>query len=237
MIYVFVYVLAVLLRLASVLAQHQCPAQIFNETGLGQGETYFKVASSWASCCDLCSADVSCRAWTFDGVYNGKKSGPCTNGQPCCILRSTSPSVYKHNRTGKVAGVMPARPAPTPSPAPPPVPAGSQKNIVFITTDDQDLMSGSMRALPHTARLLGKGGANLTQFRVNTPICCPSRSTMLTGRYENSLRSHRHKFIYLSPKRIVYWPTVQNTLRILKYCIRNKIELRSVFCVDLLTMT
>jgi len=43
-----------------------------------------------------------------------------------------------------------------------------------------------MRAMPNTARLLGEGGANLTQFRVNTPICCPSRTTMLSGRYQHN---------------------------------------------------
>lgn len=181
-----------LLCLVAVQGLQQCPARIFNETGLGKGQTYFKTASSWESCCDICSANMSCRAWTFIGVYNGD-TGPCQRGQPCCVLRSTEPSEYNHNHTGKVAGVMPARPTPTPSPVPPPVPAGSQKNIVFITTDDQDLLLGSMRALPHTARLLGKGGANLTQFRVNTPICCPSRSTMLTGRCDSIQSDTDHR--------------------------------------------
>ena len=41
-------------------------------------------------------------------------------------------------------------------------------------------MLGSMRALPNVVRLIAQAGANLTHFRVNTPICCPSRSTMLT---------------------------------------------------------
>lgn len=82
---------------------------------------------------------------------------------------------------------QPVPPAPpVPPPPPPPVPAGSQKNIIFITTDDQDLMLGSMRSMPNTVRLIGEAGANLTSFRVNTPICCPSRSTMLTGRYEHN---------------------------------------------------
>ena len=50
-----------------------------------------------------------------------------------------------------------------------------------------------MQAMPRTAALLGNGGANLTAFRVNTPICCPSRSTMLTGRYEHNNRVTSHE--------------------------------------------
>ena len=45
-----------------------------------------------------------------------------------------------------------------------------------------------LQAMPNTVKLIGEGGANITQFRVNTPICCPSRSTMLTGRFEHNNR-------------------------------------------------
>lgn len=88
----------------------------------------------------------------------------------------------------KVSGIMlrPPSPPPPPPPTPGPVPAGSQKNIIFLVNDDQDLVLGSMKAMPNTVKLLGAAGANLTQFRVNTPICCPSRTTMLSGRYEHN---------------------------------------------------
>ena len=52
----------------------------------------------------------------------------------------------------------------------------------------QDLVLGSMEAMPYTRDvLLGQGGAvNLTNFRVNTPVCCPSRATLLAGRFNHN---------------------------------------------------
>ena len=171
--FINIFLNALLCLVSVVVAAHnQCPARILNETGLGAGETYLKAASSWASCCDLCSADRSCRAWTFVEANHG--AGPCLNGQPCCVLRTTEPSEYHYNRTGKVAGVMPAPPPPAPSPAPPPVPAGSQKNIVFITTDDQDLMMGSMRALPHTRHLLMMISCKFKSILRQMAMCLPN---------------------------------------------------------------
>jgi len=48
-----------------------------------------------------------------------------------------------------------------------------------MITDDQDLTLGSMAQLPTIQTLLNAGGANLTSHMINTPICCPSRATML----------------------------------------------------------
>ena len=45
-----------------------------------------------------------------------------------------------------------------------------------------------MNAMSFT-RSLGATGANLTQFMAHTPVCCPSRSELLTGRYFHNLRN------------------------------------------------
>lgn len=39
-----------------------------------------------------------------------------------------------------------------------------------------------------------KGGVELKQYRINTPICCPSRATILSGRH-----THNTNFTNLWP--------------------------------------
>jgi N-acetylglucosamine-6-sulfatase len=54
-------------------------------------------------------------------------------------------------------------------------------NFVFLLTDDQT--ASEMRALPRTRRLLGRRGVTFTRNYVSFPLCCPSRVSLLTGRY------------------------------------------------------
>lgn len=54
-------------------------------------------------------------------------------------------------------------------------------NIVFLLTDDQDLLLGGTTPMAYTKSLLETRGAELTNFFVNTPVCCPSRTTLLSG--------------------------------------------------------
>jgi len=73
-----------------------------------------------------------------------------------------------------------------PTPPPPPLAKatpGSQKNIIFLLTDDQDLRLGSMGAMPFLRENVLAAGANLTSYFICTPICCPSRTTFMSGKY------------------------------------------------------
>jgi N-acetylglucosamine-6-sulfatase len=57
-------------------------------------------------------------------------------------------------------------------------------NIIIILTDDVDLKL--MPYVPKTNELIGEQGATLTNYFITTPICCPSRSSMLRGQYAHN---------------------------------------------------
>jgi uncharacterized repeat protein (TIGR01451 family) len=65
------------------------------------------------------------------------------------------------------------------------VQASSRPNVVVIMTDDQDLES--LRVMTKTLALIGAEGTTFSNFFASFPLCCPSRSTFITGQY-----SHNH---------------------------------------------
>lgn len=59
-------------------------------------------------------------------------------------------------------------------------------NMIFLLTDDQDLTLGGNTPMVYTRNLMSSSGAVLNNFFVNTPVCCPSRATVLTGKYPHN---------------------------------------------------
>ncbi|KAK4878099.1 hypothetical protein RN001_010605 [Aquatica leii] len=62
----------------------------------------------------------------------------------------------------------------------------ARPNIVLILTDDQDLLLQSMTVMDSVQQRIVDEGATFVNFFVNSPICCPSRSTILTGKYPHN---------------------------------------------------
>lgn len=56
-------------------------------------------------------------------------------------------------------------------------------NIVFVLTDDQDEILGGRIPMIKTKAVLFDKGTVFENAFVATPICCPSRSSILSGRY------------------------------------------------------
>src|SRR6185503_9149767 len=59
--------------------------------------------------------------------------------------------------------------------------AESTPNIVFFLTDDQRY--DQLEYMPIVQRELVARGVNFTNAYVSTPLCCPSRASILTGLY------------------------------------------------------
>jgi N-acetylglucosamine-6-sulfatase len=69
--------------------------------------------------------------------------------------------------------------------APAPAPAeASRPNVLVIMTDDQTV--DDMRVLPKTRALLAAEGTTFANSYVSYSLCCPSRSTFLTGQYPHN---------------------------------------------------
>lgn len=63
--------------------------------------------------------------------------------------------------------------------------AAQPPNVLIIVTDDQRA-SGTMGVMPKTRHYFADGGVQYTNAFATTPLCCPSRSTILTGRYAHN---------------------------------------------------
>ena len=82
----------------------------------------------------------------------------------------------------------------------------SKSNIVIILSDDQDLLLGSLNHMPSLQTFLVQNGTSFSNHFTTTPVCCPSRSTIITGRFP-------HNYKQINPSSITgcITPEVDNT--------------------------
>jgi arylsulfatase A-like enzyme len=80
---------------------------------------------------------------------------------------------------GGAAGAAPAAPPPPP-------------NVVVVMADDQSM--NQLGSMPQVLSRIGERGATFTNNFVNFSLCCPSRSTFLTGLY-----AHNHQVMGNKP--------------------------------------
>jgi hypothetical protein len=86
------------------------------------------------------------------------------------------------DRSSRAAGTVLARPATTVA-APLPSSRTRRPNIVMVMADD--LSSDLLRFMP-TVNAMAREGASFRRYFVAISLCCPSRATILTGRYPHS---------------------------------------------------
>lgn len=84
-----------------------------------------------------------------------------------------------------LASIAPPAAAPaSPAPAVREAPPAPRPNILLVVTDDQRY--DTIRHMPKVDSLLGDHGIRFEQAFVPTALCCPSRTSILTGRYSHS---------------------------------------------------
>jgi N-acetylglucosamine-6-sulfatase len=56
-------------------------------------------------------------------------------------------------------------------------------NVVLLMTDDQAISQMRPAVMPNVAKYLARRGTRFRHAYLTTPLCCPSRATLLTGQY------------------------------------------------------
>ena len=72
--------------------------------------------------------------------------------------------------------------------------ASERPNVLLVVTDDQP--ATTVRHMPELQKLVGERGVSFERAYLSDPLCCPSRATILTGKYthnHNVTNNHHRK--------------------------------------------
>lgn len=64
--------------------------------------------------------------------------------------------------------------------------AAAPNILIFLTDDQRAAGTVTEPVMPNVLRWLGDGGRRFRQFFATTPLCCPDRSVMFSGRYAHN---------------------------------------------------
>ena len=62
--------------------------------------------------------------------------------------------------------------------------AAERPNVLIVMTDDQ--RSTTLKSMPKMRKIFQKGGTEFTHAYATTPVCCPSRASIMTGWYAHN---------------------------------------------------
>jgi len=69
--------------------------------------------------------------------------------------------------------------------------AKQQPNLILILTDDQN-SHDDYKHMPKLKKYLADEGTTIKNAFVSTPVCCPSRSSIYTGKYIHNIGVHNN---------------------------------------------
>jgi len=84
--------------------------------------------------------------------------------------------------------------------------AASRPNIIVIISDDQRYDQISPEIIPSINKYVVSKGTNFTKGYVTSPACCPSRASILTGRYNSKNKVYGNE--YMLPEDQITFPQV-----------------------------
>ncbi len=162
---------------------------------------YYNSSTTADYCCAQCALNPACDSWSVwnptddqDPSLAADRPGPKPRLYHCRTFKGVGmPEVESGCIGGANGPPTPSPPAQRPYPdrTPQGTPCRDCPNIVFALTDDQDITLGGWEPMKQTQQRIQSRGVLLDEWRIHTPICSPSRSELVSGRYFHNIKSNK----------------------------------------------